>query len=173
MPLLQSLFSLFQLLYLLSIDVRMQFLQVRLKESLHLCCCNFLIWTIHSYCNSFSNTRCGKINPSLKFFIEYGMNNPFRTFSSGADTIENVLGTLQRWQEEHNCHRTHNWHREYFVSGRLTMPYPLRHSRRIYSVDRAVINNFKDYVMVINLDPLWNTSTAKGRFTDEFPIRIV
>ncbi len=28
--------------------------------------------------------------------------NPFRAFSSGADTIENVLGTFQQWQEEHN-----------------------------------------------------------------------
>lgn len=27
--------------------------------------------------------------------------NPFRAFSSGADTIENVLGTFQQWQEEH------------------------------------------------------------------------
>lgn len=28
--------------------------------------------------------------------------NPFRAFSSGADTFENVMGTFQRWQEEHN-----------------------------------------------------------------------
>lgn len=28
--------------------------------------------------------------------------NPFRAFSSGTDTIENVLGPFQQWQEEHN-----------------------------------------------------------------------
>ena len=28
--------------------------------------------------------------------------NPFRAFSSGTDTIENVMGTFQQWQEEHN-----------------------------------------------------------------------
>ncbi len=28
--------------------------------------------------------------------------NPFRAFSSGRDTIENVLGTFQQWQEAHN-----------------------------------------------------------------------
>lgn len=28
--------------------------------------------------------------------------NPFRAFSSGVDTIENVLGTFQQWQEAHN-----------------------------------------------------------------------
>lgn len=28
--------------------------------------------------------------------------NPFRAFSSGADTIEHVMGTFQQWQEEHN-----------------------------------------------------------------------
>lgn len=28
--------------------------------------------------------------------------NPFRAFSSGADTIENVMGTFQEWQEAHN-----------------------------------------------------------------------
>lgn len=28
--------------------------------------------------------------------------NPFRAFSSGADTIENVMGAFQQWQEEHN-----------------------------------------------------------------------
>lgn len=28
--------------------------------------------------------------------------NPFKAFSSGADTIENVMGTFQQWQEEHN-----------------------------------------------------------------------
>lgn len=28
--------------------------------------------------------------------------NPFRAFSSGVDTIENVLGAFQQWQEEHN-----------------------------------------------------------------------
>lgn len=28
--------------------------------------------------------------------------NPSRAFSSGTDTIENVLGTFQQWQEEHN-----------------------------------------------------------------------
>ena len=28
--------------------------------------------------------------------------NPFRAFSSGLDTIDNVMGTFQQWQEEHN-----------------------------------------------------------------------
>ena len=28
--------------------------------------------------------------------------NPFKAFSSGADTIENVMGVFQEWQEEHN-----------------------------------------------------------------------
>lgn len=28
--------------------------------------------------------------------------NPFRAFSSGRDTIENVLGTFQQWQEAHD-----------------------------------------------------------------------
>lgn len=28
--------------------------------------------------------------------------NPFKAFSSGLDTIENVMGTFQQWQEEHN-----------------------------------------------------------------------
>lgn len=28
--------------------------------------------------------------------------NPFRAFSSGVDTIENVLGAFQQWQEEHD-----------------------------------------------------------------------
>lgn len=28
--------------------------------------------------------------------------NPFKAFSSGVDTIENVMGTFQQWQEEHN-----------------------------------------------------------------------
>lgn len=28
--------------------------------------------------------------------------NPFKAFSSGADTIENVMGTFQQWQETHN-----------------------------------------------------------------------
>lgn len=28
--------------------------------------------------------------------------NPFKAFSSGLDTIENVMGTFQKWQEEHN-----------------------------------------------------------------------
>ena len=28
--------------------------------------------------------------------------NPFKAFSSGADTIENVMGAFQQWQEEHN-----------------------------------------------------------------------
>lgn len=28
--------------------------------------------------------------------------SPFRAFSSGVDTIENVLGAFQQWQEEHN-----------------------------------------------------------------------
>lgn len=28
--------------------------------------------------------------------------NPFRAFSSGLDTMDNVMGTFQQWQEEHN-----------------------------------------------------------------------
>lgn len=28
--------------------------------------------------------------------------NPFRAFSSGIDTFENVMGTFQKWQEDHN-----------------------------------------------------------------------
>lgn len=28
--------------------------------------------------------------------------NPFKAFSSGLDTIDNVMGTFQQWQEEHN-----------------------------------------------------------------------
>ncbi len=28
--------------------------------------------------------------------------NPFRAFSSGEDTVENVMGPFQEWQEEHN-----------------------------------------------------------------------
>ncbi len=28
--------------------------------------------------------------------------NPFKAFSSGLDTIDNVVGTFQQWQEEHN-----------------------------------------------------------------------
>ncbi|MDE5801316.1 MAG: MerR family transcriptional regulator [Lachnospiraceae bacterium] len=28
--------------------------------------------------------------------------NPFKAFSSGADTVENVMGTFQSWQEAHN-----------------------------------------------------------------------
>lgn len=28
--------------------------------------------------------------------------NPFKAFSSGVDSIENVMGTFQQWQEEHN-----------------------------------------------------------------------
>lgn len=28
--------------------------------------------------------------------------NPFKAFSSGTDTIENVMGAFQQWQEEHN-----------------------------------------------------------------------
>lgn len=28
--------------------------------------------------------------------------NPFRAFSSGEDTVENVMGTFQQWQEEHD-----------------------------------------------------------------------
>lgn len=28
--------------------------------------------------------------------------NPFKAFSSGLDTIDNVMGNFQQWQEEHN-----------------------------------------------------------------------
>lgn len=28
--------------------------------------------------------------------------NPFKAFSSGLDTMDNVMGTFQQWQEEHN-----------------------------------------------------------------------
>lgn len=28
--------------------------------------------------------------------------NPFKAFSSGLDTVDNVMGTFQQWQEEHN-----------------------------------------------------------------------
>lgn len=28
--------------------------------------------------------------------------NPFKAFSSGLDTIDNIMGTFQKWQEEHN-----------------------------------------------------------------------